>query len=695
MSSDPVLKVQNLRTQFFTSHGVVHAVDGISFDVSSGEVFGLVGESGSGKSVTALSILRLIPPPGRITSGEVRLKNVNLLDLSPAEMRKVRGNHMSLVFQSPTAALNPILTIGWQFKETLQAHLRIPNVVARQKAIETLRSVGIPDPERRYSSYPHEFSGGMNQRSVIGMGVVNKPKLLIADEPTTALDVTIQAQILELLKSLTRKDGMALLLITHNMGVIANMCDRVAVMYAGEIVEQARVHDLFRKPLHPYTWMLLRSIPRLNHNSDRFPTISGTHPDMIDLPIGCRFRIRCPFAEGICAEHPPLEEIGSDHLARCWLSKRSELFITRLPKADSQYSHQANLKLSKSDLRLRFPAVTFSSSPQKAPLLDLRNVVKKFLVRDSLFGKQRPVHAVDGVNLQVRLGETLGIVGESGSGKSTLAGLIVGLYPPTVGEVLVDGQNLASNTPEANRRRRQLQIIFQDPLASLNPRLRIGDSILEPLEAQGYVGHSESNSKMQEILGQVGLRPELANRYPHELSGGQQQRVCIARAVMANPRLIVADEAVGSLDVSLQAQVLNLLQDLQDQLGYAYIFISHDLAVVQSVSTTIGVMYLGKIVELAPAEKFSTEPLHPYSVALRSAIPILEPEIERKRKRIILQGDIPSPLSPPLGCRFHTRCPLTKAICMENEPKLIQYQTGHWAACHFAGTFDKALQPLE
>lgn len=700
MNSVPVLKVRDLRTQFFTSVGIIRAVDGVNFSVMPGEILGVVGESGSGKSVMALSILRLVPYPARITSGEILLNNRNLLKLSGEEMRKVRGDQISLVFQDPTAALNPVLTIGWQLREALQAHRRISNNDARQKGIKALMSVGLPDPELRYSSYPYELSGGMNQRTAIAMSVINDPVVLIADEPTTGLDVTIQAQILELLKLLTQKHGMAVVFITHNLGVIANICDRVVVMYAGEILEQAYVHDLFSNPLHPYTWMLLRSLPRVDHYTFRLPTIPGILPDMSATLSGCRFFSRCPLKEAICERHPMLEKIELNHWSRCWLAQRGERFkdnrksslpvsyrIKVMPWRWDPNSQSDQIPILKRAVQSQ--VVVHNNEIQNIKFLDLQRVVKHFSFRQGFFGKQKIVHAVDGVNLHVMPGESLGIVGESGCGKSTLARLMVGLYRPTSGVVLVDGYDLASITPDLIARRHKLQILFQDQSASLNPRICVGKSIKESLEVQDKLGEVEIHERMLELLTQVGLQHEIANHYPHELSGGQKQRICIARALMANPRLIVVDEAVSSLDVSLQAQILNLLQDIQDQLGVTYVIISHDLAIVQSVSTRIGVMYMGKIVELAPEDEFSSNHLHPYSIALHSAMPIPDPKKERKRERIILQGDVPSPFFPPRGCRFHTRCPLVQAICKEYEPPMIQYLPEHWVACHLAGMFDE------
>ena len=670
--SQPVLQVEELRTQFPTERGPLTAVDGISFAVAAGEVLGLVGESGCGKSVTARSILRLVPPPGLIVSGQIFLQGRNVLELSEAEMRGIRGADISLIFQNPMTSLNPALTIGWQLQEALLVHQRLPRAHARRRAVEALQAMGIPDAARRIDDYPHRFSGGMRQRVLIAMGLLNEPGLLIADEPTTALDVTIQAQILELLRVASRERRMAVLLITHDLGVVASLCRRVAVMYAGQIVEEATVDELFATPFHPYTQGLLRSLPRGHEDRDHLTTMPGLPPDMTDFPSGCRFRQRCAFAEAVCEKPPELLEVTPRHRARCWISQRDR----RLAQP-----------------REVLPAVRVARTPEsvpRAPLVELRDVTKRFSLSGSLPRRGAVVHSLNGVSLDVMAGETLGVVGESGCGKSTLGRITLGLYRPTTGTVRVDGRDPGDRTTAL---RHQLQMIFQDPWSSLDPRMRVAAVVTEPLRARGALQGRDARDRVRELLALVGLSEVMADRYPHELSGGEQQRVGIARALAGDPRLIVADEPVSSLDVSQQAQVLNLLKDLQARLGLTYLFISHDLSIVRFMSTRIAVMYLGKIVELGPARAVLAEPLHPYSIALRSAVPIPDPRRESGRARVILRGDVPSPLELPSGCLFRTRCPLAQEICARVVPPLTEHEPSRWAACHFVGSFDEMLRP--
>ena len=667
----PVLQVEDLRTRFPTERGTLTAVDGISFAIAAGEVLGLVGESGCGKSLTARSILRLVPPPGRIVSGRIFLHGRNILELSEAEMRGIRGADIALVFQNPMTSLNPALTIGWQLREALLAHQRLPRAQARRKAVGALQAMGIPDAERRIDDYPHRFSGGMRQRVLIAMALLNEPGLLIADEPTTALDVTIQAQILELLRGASAERRMAVLLITHDLGVVASLCRRVAVMYAGHIVEEGAVDTLFATPLHPYTQGLLRSLPRGHEDRTRLTAMPGMPPDMIDLPTGCRFRQRCAFAEAVCEQPPELVEVSPGRSVRCWISQRDG----RLAPPGEERRAVAVATTPKSALRV--------------PLVQLREVTKRFSLSGALLGRGALVHSLNGVSLDVMTGETLGVVGESGCGKSTLGRIALGLYRPTTGTVRVDGRDPGDRIAL----RHQLQMIFQDPSSSLDPRMRVAAAVAEPLRARGALRGRDVRDRVRELMMMVGLSEPMADRFPHELSGGQQQRVGIARALAGDPRLIVADEPVSSLDVSQQAQVLNLLKDLQARLGLTYLFISHDLSIVRFMSARIAVMYLGKIVELGPARAVLTRPLHPYSIALRSAVPIPDPRLELSRARIILRGDVPSPLALPSGCLFRTRCPVAQEICAHVEPPLIEHDPGRWAACHFVGSFDEALQP--
>ena len=688
MAGADLMEVSDLGTAFSTRAGLLRAVDGVSFRVAAGESIGIVGESGSGKSATALSLMRLVPSPaGRVTAGSVLLDGKDLLAVSEREMRDVRGKLMAMVFQDPMTSLNPVLPVGGQIAEALKVHLGLSRRAARKRTVELLQMVGIADPETRFDDYPHQFSGGMRQRAMIAMAISCEPKLLIADEPTTALDVTIQAQILELLQRLTDELGMAIILISHDLGVVAGIAQRILVMYAGRIVEEGRAIDLFRDPRMPYTWGLLGSIPRADGpRIAKLVPIEGLPPDLVDPPEGCRFEPRCPYRREICRAQEPqlLPTSGTGHAARCWGTQQVDGGGWLLPTAQS--AQRGPVRSLDSALPVEVSPVVSVDAPV---LLELENLTVGFPLTTSPFGRRREyVHAVDDVSLVVRRGETLGLVGESGSGKSTTGRAILRLVDLTSGTIRFGGVPVSTlRGGELRKMRRRMQMIFQDPFASLNPRMTVRDLVGEPLVVHRLAAGSEIGHRVDLLLGTVGIEREAAKRYPHEFSGGQRQRVAIARALAVDPEFIVADEPLTALDVSIQAQIVNLLEDLQDQLGLTFLFIAHDLSVVRHIADRVAVMYLGRIVELADCEDLYQHAMHPYTQALLSAAPIPDPIAEASRNRIVLRGDIPSATHPPSGCRFRTRCWKAQEICANVEPPLIEQRPGHTVACHFASEF--------
>ncbi len=664
----PVLDVKDLATHFPTNAGTVRAVDGVSFRVMPGETVGIVGESGSGKSMTALSVMRLIEAPGYVAAGKILFRGRDVLAMRPSALRAMRGGDVAMVFQDPMTSLNPVLRIARQMSEAMEVHGR-RHAEAGRRSVSLLGRMGIQAPERAARSYPHQFSGGMRQRVVLAMGMSNEPALLLADEPTTALDVTIQAQILDLMRALNRDYGTAIVLISHDLGVIAGVCTRVLVMYAGEVVEEGPTEGVLAEPRHPYTWALMNAVPRLGTVAGgRLTTIEGMPPDPLSTPPGCRFAPRCPFRIEKCAEHPPLFPMGPGRSSRCWVAAEGAHF----PKPNT----------------VPVPRAVAEARPEaETALLQARGLVKHFPVAGGMFGKRRVVHAVDGIDLDIFRGEVMGVVGESGCGKSTLGRTLMRLYRPDAGTIRFDGTPIETATQaEIRPLRRRLQMVFQDPYASLNPRMTVGQTLGEPLRFHGITADGKATAaRVRELLGTVGLAAAAADRYPHEFSGGQRQRVAIARALATNPDFIVADEPISALDVNIQAQIINLMMDLQAQFGLTYMFIAHDLAVVRHISDRVMVLHLGKVAEVAPAADLFAAPLHPYTRYLISAIPEPDAAAERARQRIVLQGEAASAIDPPSGCRFRTRCPLAQPICAEVEPLPIEHRPRHYAACHFAG----------
>ena len=671
-----VLEVNGLRTEFHLRKATVPAVDGVSFTVGAGECVGLVGESGCGKSTTGLSVMKLLPNVGHITGGSILLEGRDLVALGEAEMRKVRGNEVAMIYQDPMTSLNPTMTVGNQISEAVRLHREVTSTQARHRALEVLDLVGMPKPDERLDAYPHQLSGGLRQRVMIAMALACEPRLLIADEPTTGLDVTIQAQILDLIDDLRARLRMAVILITHDMGVIAGRTERVMVMYAGKIVEQAGTPALFSRMRHPYAQALLESIPRLDQDANqRLRSIRGLPPNLAEPMTGCRFAPRCRYAAADCQESEPILTGTAAHMAACFHPVNGPSDVppaaTAAPgKPDGGESQQPEAR---------------------RVLLELRNIVKEFPVTSAglINRTRRSVKAVSDVSFSLYEGETFGLVGESGSGKTTLGRIIVGLERPTSGTVIFHGEDVTGLRGSKLRlHRRNLQLMFQDPYASLDPRMRVSSTLREPLVIQRIGKRSEQYARVSALLEDVGLPADALNLYPHEFSGGQRQRIGLARALILSPELVVADEPVSALDVSVQAQVLNLMKSLQHRYQPSYVVISHDLSVIRFLADTIGVMYLGKLIEIGPAQEVYERTAHHYTKGLFDTIPVPDPEQMRAQKAAV-RGELPSSITPPSGCRFRTRCPVAQAICGEQEPPLQVFGPSHLAACHFP------LQPVQ
>ncbi|NBJ69665.1 MULTISPECIES: ABC transporter ATP-binding protein [Clostridia] len=656
----PLLSIRNLHVSFNTYAGKVHAVRGIDLTVEKGETLAIVGESGSGKSVTSKAIMGLLPKQNALVEqGEILYEGRDLLSLNKKEMIKIRRSEIAVIFQDPMTALNPTMKVGKQVVEGAIGHQKLNKKEANNLAMDLFDMVGIPNPEIRIHQYPHEFSGGMRQRVVIAMALANKPKLLIADEPTTALDVTIQAQILDLLRDIQQKTGTSIIFITHDLGVVANIADAVAVMYAGQIVEKGKVEEVFHEPVHPYNWGLLNSMPNMETKGKLY-SIPGSPPDLIHPPKGDAFAPRNEFALAIdYKQAPPTFHVSETHSAKTWLLHPQAPKIN-YKKVKGDLETELEVKLNHNDV-----------------LLKVSNLKKHFKLPSKQILK-----AVDGISLEIKKGETLGLVGESGCGKSTTGRTLIGLYEPTEGEILYNKVPL--NETSKKEFSQKIQMIFQDPYASLDPRKKVEDIIAEGLDIHRLVkDKQERQKKVQTLLDAVGLQSDHAQRFPHEFSGGQRQRIGIARALAVEPELIIADEPISALDVSIQAQVVNLLKKLQKDRNLTYLFIAHDLSMVKYISDRIGVMYLGAMVEMASSDDLYKNPLHPYTQALLSAVPVPDPVVEKTRERIILEGNLPSPVNPPQGCQFRTRCPFATEKCAEI-PQWREVEKDHWVACHYA-----------
>ena len=822
----PLLDIQDLHTEIRLRRATVHAIDGVSLSLAPGECLGIVGESGSGKTMTALSIMRLLPGGGEVVGGRIVVDGVDIARLSETGMEDVRGNLIGMIFQDPLTSLNPTMSIGDQIAESVRLHRGASKAAALERAVEVLGLVGMPRPAERVSQYPHQLSGGMRQRVMIAMALACEPKLLIADEPTTALDVTIQKQILELIDSLRRRLGMAVILVTHDLGVIAGTADRVAVMYAGRIVETGTTAAIFANPRHPYTEALFEALPEravvLAEDSDlvsgragrRLYNIPGQPPDLTAPPHGCKFAARCRYAREDCRQtEPSLTEVGGSHAYRCFFPVGRDIDLG-MPAAhdleglqiagdsqdqgigiqnphdlhDLQDLQDQNQKARGGDggLGRYFPrrssgrsaevSPAASASPEAGDVLDdgvtdpeslrdgsgtsgvpagggaaadsgaargdsaalrdgpavvggdgaggtgaagagaagagaagvvvagngvvrdtsgsagdavlvVSHLIKNFRVTAGAVIQRRvgEVSAVADVSFVIPTGSTFGLVGESGCGKTTVGRLIVGLEKPSGGSIVLGGRDLAS-LPRRERRRqaRLVQMMFQDSYASMDPRMRVGTILREPMIIQRDGNRSSQTKRVSALLDEVGLPAASAERYPHEFSGGQRQRLGLARALMLRPSMIVADEPVSALDVSIQAQILNLMLDLQRQHGLTYLFISHDLSVVRYMADVIGVMYLGKLVEVGPADGVYSTPVHPYTRGLIDTVPVADPVLERAKENQGVRGELPSAVAPPSGCRFRTRCPRAQDLCAAEEPPLRPFTAdGHLAACHF------------
>ncbi|HEY3682223.1 MAG TPA: ABC transporter ATP-binding protein [Streptosporangiaceae bacterium] len=682
-----VLSVAGLHVTFPGAAGRVPAVRGVGFDLARGEALGIVGESGSGKSVASLAVMGLLPGNAEVR-GSVRLDGEELIGRDDATLSKIRGARISMVFQDPLSALTPVYSVGDQIAEAVRAHTDMPRGRAARRAIDLLDLVGIPNAAQRARAFPHEFSGGMRQRVMIAMAVAGGPDVIIADEPTTALDVTIQAQILDVFATARAATGAAVVMITHDLGVVAGFAERVLVMYAGRVVESGAVDDVYYRPRMPYTMGLLGAVPRVDAAA-RTPLvpIEGAPPSPAALPSGCPFRPRCPMAVDVCrTAEPGLLPVGrTGHAAACHRSGEIE---------------DAGMAPAEVFAVPEIPAPEAAALPrdERAPVLAVEGLVRHFPLMKGAVLKRRTgtVRAVDGIGFDIRAGETLGLVGESGCGKTTTLHEVLALARPQAGRITVLGHDTAALTRRGRRAlRRDMQVVFQDPTAALDPRMPVADILAEPLRAQGRP-RGEVRARVRRLLDLVGLAPEHRARYPADFSGGQRQRIGIARALALEPRLVVLDEPVSALDVSIQAGIVNLLDDLRARLDLAYLFVAHDLSVVRHIADRVAVMYLGRIVEIGAADTVFAAPAHPYTRALLSAIPIPDPHKERARTRVLLSGDLPSPAAPPSGCRFHTRCPKFAAElteeerrpCREDDPRLRAPRTGadQRAACHYASS---------
>ena len=680
---DCLLQVQGLTTEISagprSDRPPARVVDEVSLCLRRGETFALLGESGCGKSMTALSLMRLLPEAGRIAGGSVRLGGTDLLRLTEAQMRRVRGGRMAMIFQEPQTSLNPVLTTGDQIAEAVRVHQGRRRAEVAARVLELLNAVGIPDPARRVGEYPHQLSGGMKQRVMIAMALAGDPELLVADEPTTALDVTIQAQVLSLLKDLQTSTGMAVLLITHDLGVVAETAERLAIMYAGQIVETADVAEFFAAPSHPYSRMLMESLPDADKRQGRLAVIPGRVPPLDQAFRGCRFAARCPAVMPRClAQVPEWSNLGAERGVRCHLWSEG----TRAEGAlAGVHWSGARPPLAVAEPSGGGPAPRPDPDVEQA-LLEVSDLQVHFPIQRGVFRRVvGQVRAVDGVSLRLKAGRTLALVGESGCGKTTAGKGLLQLIPPTGGSVRYRGRELRGL---GHRRmqpfRKDLQIIFQDPFASMNPRMLVGDIVGEGLQALGLERTRTGRlRRVAGLLDLVGLSPDAADRYPHEFSGGQRQRICIARALAVEPRLIVCDEPTSALDVSVQAQILNLLKDLQERLGIAYLFITHNLSVVAYLADEVAVMYLGRVVERGPVEQILEDPRHPYTRALLSAVPVVD--ASKRRAVIRLEGDLPSPADPPAGCHFHPRCPEALPECARAYPGETRLGTARIVHC--------------
>lgn len=687
-----MLKIKEFSVAFRTNQGELKAVDRLSLDIKKGEAVAIVGESGCGKSSVALGVMGLLLGKQVSVTGGIYFDNKNLVELPQRRLQRIRGHHIAMVFQDPMTSLNPYLKVGAQVSEQIRRHLRKGNKEAKHRAIELLQAVGLPDVANRFYHYPHEFSGGMRQRAMLATALSCSPDLLIADEPTTALDVTIQAQILDLIRGELRKGRMSLLLITHDLGIVAGLCDRVFVMYAGRILEEGDAKSIYTRPQHPYTHALLKAIPTIHSDRpDEIAPIKGQPPDMTGyIEDGCVFEPRCNYSENRCKTEIPLLQANDGGFHRCHYKCNFESSDppgqnnnlkteTRNESGDSTVDYHSTCHTEK---RVK----TVFGALERKVLLAVQGLVVQYPLRNRFNIRARPTTftAVNGVSLDLYEGEILGLAGESGCGKSTLVRAILRLIEPINGNIIFRGQDITHVKERALRKiRRDMQMIFQDPYSSLNPRLKAWQSIVEPLVNFKLVSGRKLKIEARRLMSIVGLDPSWSDRYPHEFSGGQRQRIGIARALAQQPKVVFCDEPVSALDVSIQAQILNLLKHLQNQFDLALIFISHDLSVVRQISDRVAIMYMGRIVEYADVGRIYSQPRHPYTRSLIDAIPT--PNLEKKKLGVITTSDLdPNPLkeSSHCGCDFSSRCPWAKKSCFETSPKLEENgDSGHHVAC--------------
>lgn len=679
---EPILKVLDLSVNYHTRAGNLAAIRRANFSVHAGQIVGLVGESGCGKTTLASAVMQLLPANCRIISGKIIFRGRDLRTISKEDMRRLRGKEITMIFQDPMTSLNPVFKIGQQMSDAILSHQPadqpLGQKAARERAIRMLDKVGIPDPERRINDFPHQFSGGMRQRIMIATALQSNPALLIADEPTSALDVTLQAQIVDLIRGLRDEKQTGILYITHDLGVVAQLCDYVLVLYAGNIVESGEVYNIFKNPLHPYTRALLRSHPSRHAQVHRLMTIRGRVPSLQNLPVGCKFAERCDLAEEICLQKEPDSYRVDGQQVLCHAYSENW-------RGDMLNPAAQDMKIAEDG------AVPCKKDLPREEVLRIEQLETHFYDRVGLLGRifgQRPglVKAVDRVDLDIQRGETLALVGESGSGKTTLGRTVLRLLNPAGGNIVVEGQSIIGLTQSQVRPLRvRMQMIFQDPHSSLSPRKTVSDLLLEPFRIHRIKIEDEKN-KVEDLLEMVGLTGEQADKYPHQLSGGQARRVGIARALALQPDLLIADEPTAGLDVSVAAGVLNLLKDLREKFNLAYVIITHNLDIIGFIADRIAVMYLGKIVEMGPTDMVLNSPMHPYTRALMSAVALPDPGQRDQKSRIILEGEIPSPLNPPSGCPFHPRCSYRREECMARAPSLEKAKRkdgAHLVACHF------------
>ncbi len=698
----PLLEVAGLRTEIRTRSAAVQAVRDVSFSIAPGETVGLVGESGCGKSMTGMSLMRLLPPGGQIVSGSVKLDGRELTTLSEGDIRRVRGNSVSMIFQDPMTSLNPTMTVGDQIAEPAIIHRGLSQKDALKRAVEVLDLVGMPKPAERLRSYPHQLSGGLRQRVVIATALVCEPQLLIADEPTTALDVTIQGQILTLLDRLKDELHMSMLLITHDLGVIAGRADRVMVMYAGQIVESSDTGPLFASMRHPYTQALFEAMPPLVTDRTKvLYSIPGMPPSLVSPLPGCSFAPRCRYAKDECtAQNPPLGGEDPAHPYACFFPVLGpHAAVAPVPGEAAEKDQTEPERAAPPRLAVRSgedgaEPPSRSSRPAGAPVVVLEHVVKEFpIVKGVLQRRVGSVHAVSDVSFEIARRRSLSS-GSPACGKTTLGRLIVALERPDSGSIRFEGEDVSKLHGNQLRRKRQsFQIMFQDSYASLDPRARVATTLREPLVSQHLGSRPDQRARIKALLTDVGLPESAMTLYPHEFSGGQRQRIGLARALVLEPTLVVADEPVSALDVSIQSQVLNLMRKLQAERDLTYVLISHDLAVVRYLADRVGVMYLGKMVEIGTGEEIYASPAHPYTSGLLESVPVPDPVQERGKHKDAVRGELPSAANPPSGCRFRTRwCPFAQQVCAgRGAPRCsCSASGGHRAACHFP-----LQQPLE